>query len=474
MNRRLVWKLFSALDKSEFKAVDHWIRGESGEFRNHALHLFRILCHDPERPPSPENVWTQLQPQLPFKGRLFDRYASALAGYIKEFLAFRGLKREAFSMEKEFLNELQERGAAEAFFPIARNVLNKIDRNPVISAEGYRAKYYIEQNTLNMQILTSSAIEKDGFQKLNSAFEKWVLLETASVITAQLNDHLKKNIPFRHPFAEVFMEHIRSSPSLQSILPLRLFLDVFDRLKGDKTESWEFLWKEIVDNKDRLSALNLKQLIGFTINFIILQANSTGSPKHYASILKVYDWMSREKHGHEHGLFTWIDLKTYVQAYLMIDKSGINPELIEELVGVLPEPARSDARAFNLANYYFAVEDYQKVIEYLGTHSFANLFYEVNARFILLEAKFEQFGEDEQLVSEVQSLYQYVRTRKFYSHAYKQSLLNRLNIFRRILFAQTPADFKRLQRDISKYRPLNRQARLTKWMEERRIKWMRN
>lgn len=193
------------------------------------------------------------------------------------------------------------------------------------------------------------------------------------------------------PYLSEKIEHIDINNfhyAKNSLQFLKLLLQMMEQFEEDKYfyEALNLLDQTYKD----IPVKDLRLYYIAIINYAIQKSNS-GKKEYLKELFKIYTL--RIKHGvllNEKNYLEPYSYKNIITIALQNKEFVWTKNFIEEYGNFLPKEEKENAYQYNLANYFYFTGNYKKCLRLLQTVQFTDVYYNLDARSILLKIYFEE------------------------------------------------------------------------------------
>jgi len=137
----------------------------------------------------------------------------------------------------------------------------------------------------------------------------------------------------------------------------------------------------------------LRDLYQYLMNFCIRRIN-TGDTSYVSTLLTIYKLLLRNGVLLTDGLLSQWDYKNITAVGIRAEETKWTRQFIENYFSLLPRKDRQNAYTYNLAYYLFNTGNHSEALALLQKVEFKDLYYQLDARVILLKCYFEDGDED--------------------------------------------------------------------------------
>lgn len=386
MNKKILVVL-SKLDSKKIKGLVHFCKNPAFNGNKKIAQFFLVLLDfHPSMNLNEKDIastYTQI-----FKASLnrnhFNNFQTQAYKILLEYLAhlnFNTLENKSYY----YLN---------ALMPISNELVEKeltLLKNQAPNFEDFYLEQFRSQNFYFDFILNQSAVQRKKIDfdnegamfMLTCFYYKNRLKYACEMINVQSILQSKIDIEKFEKEAQYCLTDI-----FKNELTIKLYALSFLLMKNQKNEIFEIIKPLLFHNGKDIDRNELKSFYAIIQNFCIKKYNA-GNTQFLNELFEIY------KQSLNIGLLTenkqmlsstfkniiFVGLK--LQAFNWIEK------FINEHVKNLPEKERENAQNFSLARIYFAKKEYDKVLEKLLYVEFTDVFYQLDAKSLLLKTYYE-------------------------------------------------------------------------------------
>ncbi len=401
------------------------------------LRLFD-LCHailkkDPEilvQLPK-EKVWKKLFPQKPFNDLHLRRMASDLTQLA---IRFRAMEQRSNTPTEQWINEqkaLEAAGLDKHLAGIERQITRHIEDNATFDTEFYLFTFQYYWNIFNRSYRVVAATEYMAkLLPADLALESFYITQKLKMYVAWLSYRQFRSTDRELPLPPGFWEHIEN-PLFDSIPMLDIYKLVVRILENPTEESLFLELLEKLDHMgDLLSVADYRECCFIAQNYCALKINE-GKSEYYNRANDIFKEMVRRNALVEDGQLAEGIYKNIITTGLRAGEHQWVEQFIEEYSWLLPPAIRANAHAYNLANLYSHLKDYDRALVVLRSVEYSDVTYALGAKTILLRIYYEQ-REFIALDSLIDSFKIYLRRNKHISKNLQKEYNNFLNLVKKM------------------------------------------
>lgn len=317
--------------------------------------------------------------------------------------------------------------------------------------------YYLEQfQALNLKfdfLLNKSAAER---KKLDTSNEKAMYLldcfyyknrlkYACEMINVQSILQYPVNLDTFEKDAKYCLES-----KLKNELPIKLYALSFFLLKNGESKIFEEIKSVLFSEKIEIDKKELKSFFAIAQNFCIRKYNG-GEAKYLKELFEIFKKSLERALLSENKQMLSSTYKNIIFVGLKLKAFSWTENFIEKYAHYLPENEKVNALSFSMARYFFAKQEYKKVLEELLQVEYTDVFYQLDAKSLLLKTYYE--------TDEIDTLESLLDSFKILLHRHKKAApqhiilyKNLINVTRKLIsHSATRKDYlKKLQTKISK------------------------
>ncbi len=401
------------------------------------LRLFD-LCHttlkkDPESLAHlpKEKVWKKLFPQKPFNDLHLRRMASDLT---QLSIRFRAMEQRSNTPTEQWINEqkaLEAAGLDKHLAGIERLITRHIEENATFDTEFYLFTFQYYWNIFNRSYRVVAATEYMAkLLPADLALESFYITQKLKMYVAWLSYRQFRSTDRELPLPPGFWVHI-DNPLFDGIPMLNIYKLVVRILENPADES---LFQELLEKLeymgDLLSVADYRECCFIAQNYCALKINE-GKSEYYNRANDIFKEMVRRNALVEDGQLAEGIYKNIITTGLRAGEHQWVEQFIEEYSWLLPPAIRANAHAYNLANLYSHLKDYDRALVVLRSVEYSDVTYAMGAKTILLRIYYEQ-REFIALDSLIDSFKIYLRRNKHISKNLQKEYNNFLNLVKKM------------------------------------------
>ncbi len=387
-------------------------------------------------------VWKKLFAPKPYNDLYLRRMASDLTQLA---IRFRAMEQRNEIPTDQWLNEqkaLEAAGLDKHLAGVERQITRHIEDTSILDTEFYLFTFQYYWNIFNRSYRVVAAT--DYMAKLlpaDHALESFYITQKLKMYVAWLSYRQFRNTDRSLPLPPGFWEHIENT-SFDLIPMVGVYKLVVNILQNPAEESlFVELLQKLEDIGDSLSVADYRECCFIAQNYCALKINE-GKSEYYNRANEIFKIMVKRGALIEDGQLAEGIYKNIITTGLRAGEHKWVEQFIEEYSWYLPPAIRENAYAYNLANLYSHLKDYNRAMEVLRSVEYTDVTYALGAKTILLRIYYEQ-GEYMALDSLIDSFKIYLRRNKQISKNLQKEYNNFLNLVKKLTTIR-PGDKKAL------------------------------
>ena len=408
-------KLLSSLSVYELKRFRKYLSSPLHNEDATFIRLYDMVLRSLKaaEPLSREQIGKKLFPKKKLTNLDYARLFTNFSRRIEGFMALERYYQQPVREYTDLLETFNERNLNK-YFPDMYRYLCKIhEGEPIRSGE-----YYLD--TFRIEVLQYEYLEAKQERSTNkNLLETLAALDTYYLITklrycaAML--HYQAFLSLRGDIALINEILVLCADSKYDKIPLLkgYYYIVMSLIEPEDESYFEALKKVIYTHTDIFPVNTLKDLFAFAINYCINRINY-GNTNYQQQIFELYRQALDKKVLYTNGELSPWDYKNIVTIGLRTKEHEWTHAFIETYKSKLSKVERDNAYTFNRARYFFATQNYDKVLQLLQSVEYSDIFYLLDSKTTLMKTYYE-LGEYQPLQSLKESFRILLRRKKLIS-----------------------------------------------------------
>lgn len=430
MHQSKLIKLFQILSEGEIKRLAKFLKSPFFNANPSIIKLYTLL-----RKVHPNYTSAQLTNEKVFKKvfpkRTYDHQKllnlmSDFTGILQRYLQILQLEKKPQEQDRLLLKAYAERPNAYGMFVKQVQKANKyLEVLPYRNAEFYQKKFQLNQLYFNHPETDLFQLSKTEYDTSMQHLDRWFLLEKL-LLSCEMKAREK---PLSETYHVWLLAEIREGIHLYPVeSPITaVYLEMLDLLDHEQESSYYRLKDLFFNNFDLFSRPQQKNILQSLINYTIRKGNR-GALGFITENLELYKFGLSKNLFLEYGILNDMIYISIVNIALRTGENTWCINFIETYQDYLPPGSYKDAQSLATALWLYAENKPKETISILREVDFLNVYYQIQARVLLIRVFFEAFqnGEDylELIFSQSEAFERYLRRNKKVSNNQKEALLN--------------------------------------------------
>ncbi len=439
-NSKLI-KLLKTLSTKELNQFKKYIRSP---YFNENQKLIRLTDHILRYAPiyrhkalNKETVFNQFFPGKSYDDLVIRHLISEILHLLNGFLKISGFRNNEASQQIQLLQEYRRRGLTKNF----EKTYNKSKSLQTI--QPYRdANFYFQQHHLETEYATYSAQQQKRLNEHNiqlavESLDIYYLIKKLKYCCEILNFRNVTAFEYDILLMDEILSHLEKN--IYEFIPaIAIYYQILMTLMDhEQEEHFDKLKMLLERNADKFPREEAFEMYTYAQNYCIKKINA-GKSRFLDEIFSLYkSALAKELMLDNRQLSPW-HYKNIVTTGLKLNEFDWVFDFIHDYQALIPVTHRENAFIYNRARYHFYRREYDKVLPLLQQVEFDDLYYNLDARTMLLKIYYER-EEVELLYSMIDSFGIYLKRNKLISDYHRKNYLNFV-YFTRKIFQLSPGE----------------------------------
>lgn len=322
------------------------------------------------------------------------RYLNAdLLTRLEEFLLYRNVGSGGMHSEELLTADLGKRGALKAWSTHYRNFTVKTLKSEVRDAEYYSHAWNMEFSHLSL--IASGKVSGDAQSMTNAAgyLDRFYLIRKLQMCCEMFNAQNVFSQEYQFFLLDEILQHL-GNRSYEDTPVIVIYYRILMTLRESSNEEHYHTLRELLKQHERIVTVSeLRDMYKYVLNYCIKKIN-LGNISWQGELFDIYRTTIENRVLLSDGFLSHRDFKNIVTIALRQNEVAWTESFIENFVNEIPARERENARLYNSANLLFHKRDYSGAIRLLQRVDFLDIFYDLDARSILLKTWFELDEQD--------------------------------------------------------------------------------
>ncbi|MFN0201135.1 MAG: hypothetical protein ACKVTZ_06415 [Bacteroidia bacterium] len=334
-------------------------------------------------------------------------------------------------------------------------------------ANYYYHQFIVAESHARYLTQTQQRDTKLTFQNVDVFLNVFFLSKKLEIACAMHTRNAMLNTNFQPELLAESLTYIEEHPEIQQYPSIAVYYHLYKMLRhADEIHYFSACKNAIHTHHKAFSLQEIKNLQGALRNYCILKIN-TGEKQFEQQLFELYQqqmkegWLLDEQQQLPAPIY-----KNVTVLALRLQQHEWAQAFILDYQDFLPETHKRDAFHFCQAKVYFHKQNYPEILKLLNACTFEDVFFDIDARKLLLQMYYEQ-QEWELLDSSLNSFRVFLHRNKTISESHKNANRNFANFLKKIAYADLSKKGEKaeLTKDILHASPLAEKA----WLLEKLI-----
>ncbi|MCB9350540.1 MAG: hypothetical protein H6573_23935 [Lewinellaceae bacterium] len=430
MHHSKLLHLLKVLDAPELKRLSRFLKSPFYNTNPHLVKLYQLLRKEHPQFDSPklakEKVFKKLFPGLDYDHQKLLNLMTDFTALLKQYLQALQLEKEEPVQERLLLKAFAERPHSyDIFVKHVQKTGRRLDALPYRNIDFYREKFWLSQLYFNHPGTDKFQLSKAEYDASMQQLDRWFLLEKL-LLSCEMKAREK-------PLSEVYdiwlLSEIREAatrfPAERSIAGA--YLEMLNLLEKGEATAYFQLKALLLEHRPQFTRRQQQHMLESLINYAIRQGNK-GKEDFLRESLELYQFGLAGRLFLEYEILNDMVYINVVNIALRAGEATWCRQFIDQYAPFLEPRAQKDAQSLATALWLYAEQQPAATIGLLQKVEFLNVYYQIQARVLLLKVYFEAFREDdgyfELILSQAEAFERYLRRNQQVSEAQSEALLN--------------------------------------------------
>lgn len=390
---------------------------------------------------------------------------------VEQFLAQEQFQQQTSPQDIMLLKSLRSREQFRRYDKVLKGAEAQLQYQ-IIQDSGYYNSQYLLATEADEYYRQIKRRHKDHhIQQKQNYLDKFYLSEKLKdACEMKVRSNILK-VDYAPKLLETVLQEVEDNAAHYAKEPaIYVYYQIYQMITQDKQDYYFEALATLEGNQERFSKHELKLIYNYFQNYCIEQINK-GSNQFLAEIFKLYQSQLDQLLILEDGLLSEWHYKNIVTTGLRLKEMDWVRQFIETYKNKLQAESVENAYIYNMASWYHAKQEFDKVLNLLVKVEYVDLRYSLGAKALLLRTYFE-LEEFESLFYLTDSFKQYLHRNKLMADSRRQGYYNLFRFTKRIAQIKSSFGFsnqEKLRREYQKLSADTMDAAIFNkaWLEEK-------
>lgn len=393
-----IFKALQYLDTSDLNRFGKFVESPYFNINERIISFFKIL--EPYLKAKKEieldkyAVWKKIFSDKEFDDKYFRKINSDLIKLFEEFIYYEKYNEDHPTKASNLMAGITKRGIFNMFNSALSSAENLQQHNLNRDADYYYQRYNIERQKFNFSTEFEKKSKKQikhnwlNLKEISDNLDIFYLSEKLKLYTTLMSIQNVKKVDIDLRFSENIVRFIKRTDYKQ-YPALTIYYQIYLTLKESDNVSHFYELKNLInENINYFPLEESKDIYEAALNYCIVKINS-GLRNFNSDLLVIYKEMISKGFFEKEGSLDPTKFRNIVISALRVDDFKWIEWFIESYIDKIEEKFRENALTFNLARLYYYKKDYDKVKKYLRNVEFADIFYELRTKSMLIATYYD-------------------------------------------------------------------------------------
>jgi hypothetical protein len=396
-------------------------------------HLLRYLSENRtnEAVLDGKSVFKAVFPERSYDEVYLRKQSSLLYQLVKKFLVFQAVEQDDFYSQLLLLRQLESKKLERQFQTTFHKIQKQIGERALLDHQLLFQKYQIAEEADRLFAKSQTRRFDQALQQKLDSLDDYYFAKKLKESCEMLNRSKIVEANYTLHFIEDIVKIAQEDTRLQQIPIIQIYLQILLTLKEEKEEHHYrrlvVLLEQYFQGFSQQEALNMFK---YAQNYCIRKING-GQVNYWQELFQLYQIQLQQKLYTWNGPFPIDDYKNIVTVGLQLKAYDWVKDFLYQHKDDLDEKHRENVFHYNLAVYYFGIQDFDNAIRLLSTVKFSDIYYELSGRLLLMKIYF-QVDEFDTLIYQIDALKLQLKRSQKIAASYRQGVDNFLTQLKRL------------------------------------------
>lgn len=389
--------IVAGLAPAELPLFRSWI-GNGAENDKVLLRLFDFYCDEVRSSQtdvsfSKDHAWKACVPRSNFDDSRFRYFNSDLVTRLEEFITHRGSNAYQLIREQILSKELGKRGASKAWIAHHHKFEDYLASEKIHDASYYSHAWEMEYSNLSLMSQGKVSAQEGTIARAGEYLDRFYLIRKLELCCEIFN---VQNV-FAHEHQIFLLDEILThleNRSYDDVPVIVIYFRILMTLRESENEDHYYLLRSLlIQHEDVVAKQALRDMYKYVLNYCIKKIN-LGNVSWQKELFDIYKVTLQSRVLLTEGVLSHRDFKNIITISLRQRELAWAEEAIPLYLPQLDAKERDNARKYNTANLFFHKGDFSGALRLLQQVDFSDIFYDLDARSIVLKTWFELDEED--------------------------------------------------------------------------------
>ncbi|MCI5058870.1 MAG: hypothetical protein MRY83_22340 [Flavobacteriales bacterium] len=412
MKNKKIIKILQQLSHEDVKELSKFIHSDYFSCPKLARKLYdTIIRYYPNFKESlinKERIWAKLFDEH-YNDQKMRLLTSDLYRQVEHFLIYQSLKKDNLLQDQLLIKRIGQMNLPSAFQSTLNSQKKKQKNSGYGQIELLHSNLIIEEETFEFKSRTEPQSSIQNLQRISDLTDEYFLSMQLKYSCELLNREKILSQSYEYELINELITFIPTSSYIDVPL-IHSYYHIFLMLKTDDEREFFYLKDKLTEYLMVLNSKELRDIYVFLLNYCIQQSNK-GNAKYLKELFDLYKILLDHRIIIEGNYMHLYDFKNISTVALRVKAYNWISNFTNEYTPYLSLQYRESAIAFNMARISYQKGALKEATKFLLNVDFADTYYEIGARSLLIKIFFEEDNYD-LFIANVNSFKQYIDRNK--------------------------------------------------------------
>jgi hypothetical protein len=436
----------SKIEKTRFKEL---VNSPFFNKNEEVKKFLSVIYEDTEKKLSKEKAFKLIYKGQQYQARKITDLVYYLTRLLEEFLALQKFESNNVLQKINLLGETLDRNIEKAALYAAREIEEELTGTQYRDNDHFYFEYLF-QNELDKYYGGKGKVERDAsLQKKTNSLDLFYISAKLRDCCEMLNRTQIIQSEYQMNMLEYISKYIENHLTEYDQYPaIAIYYKILLMLQHPENEAhFNSLIIMLSDSHKLFPRPELRDMYSYAQNYCIRKVNA-GVNEYYKSLFEINKKLLETDLIYSGKYISERDYKNIVSIALRQGEYEWTLDFIGAYKNKLSEENRDNAHSYNLANYYYETKDHKKAVKLLRGVEFTDVYYNLDAKSMLLKIYFEE--EEEEAFFALAAAFKIYLTRNKLINTQNHTIYNNLlNFTKKAFYLKTRLPYQR-NKDYSK------------------------
>ena len=430
MEKTSLFRVLQSFSKRDIRKFRKFLHSPYHNQRQDVIRLFGYLIQHIENAPQRQAVYQHLFPNRTFKEQELRYIMSYLMKNIKQYFALEAIQQDKFVVQHHLIQSLKQRGLESFFLTEWSMAIQALEETQLKNATYFYQKYQLYWEKLEFTQIKRRSGDLHLQAISDGLTVSYVIQLLWLACTMLVHQTMGKRIYELKLLEDILIKIERGE--WHNNPPIMVFYYAYQSLSQPDSMDYFHQFSQMLNtHATKFSQAEAADIYKLAINFCIRRFNR-GEESFAKEALNLYQSGLENRVFLQNGLLSRFTYNNVVLLGLRLKAIEWVKKFLDDYRPFLPAKERENTYLYNLAIYYYRIQQYDKVFDLLQQTKFKEKLYNLDARRMIARIYYERQDLDA-LESHLDSFRVYIHRLKDIGY-HKEIYLNFIKFLKKLLY----------------------------------------